>query len=91
MMNIAIASGKGGTGKTTIAMSLAACYARNGMEVAILDCDVKEPKGRHQSGQGRHDRRVLLEQRHSRHGNSDRMTTKTGSREEWLQEPIKSK
>jgi MinD superfamily P-loop ATPase len=42
-MNIAIASGKGGTGKTTIAMSLAACYARNGMPVAILDCDVEEP------------------------------------------------
>jgi MinD superfamily P-loop ATPase len=42
-MNIAIASGKGGTGKTTIAMSLASCYARNGMDVALLDCDVEEP------------------------------------------------
>lgn len=42
-MNIAIASGKGGTGKTTIAMSLAHCYAGNGMDVAILDCDVEEP------------------------------------------------
>lgn len=42
-MNIAIASGKGGTGKTTIAMSLASCYARNGMSVALLDCDVEEP------------------------------------------------
>ncbi|HOT46479.1 MAG TPA: ATP-binding protein [Spirochaetota bacterium] len=42
-MNIAIASGKGGTGKTTIAMSLASCYARNGMNVALLDCDVEEP------------------------------------------------
>ncbi len=42
-MNIAISSGKGGTGKTTIAMSLASCYARNGMDVALLDCDVEEP------------------------------------------------
>jgi MinD superfamily P-loop ATPase len=42
-MNIAIASGKGGTGKTTIAMSLAACYVKNGMDVALLDCDVEEP------------------------------------------------
>jgi MinD superfamily P-loop ATPase len=42
-MNIAIASGKGGTGKTTVAMSLAACYSNNGMGVALLDCDVEEP------------------------------------------------
>lgn len=42
-MNIAIASGKGGTGKTTIAISLASCYAKNGMDVALLDCDVEEP------------------------------------------------
>jgi MinD superfamily P-loop ATPase len=42
-MNITIASGKGGTGKTTIAMSLAACYVKNGMDVALLDCDVEEP------------------------------------------------
>ncbi|HNW28611.1 MAG TPA: ATP-binding protein [Spirochaetota bacterium] len=42
-MNIAIASGKGGTGKTTIAMTLAHCYAGNGADVALLDCDVEEP------------------------------------------------
>ncbi|MBN1497936.1 MAG: ATP-binding protein [Spirochaetes bacterium] len=42
-MNIAIASGKGGTGKTTIAMSLAACCARNEISAALLDCDVEEP------------------------------------------------
>lgn len=42
-MNIAIASGKGGTGKTTIAMSLASFYAGNGTRVALLDCDVEEP------------------------------------------------
>jgi len=42
-MNIAIASGKGGTGKTTIVLSLATCYSNNGMSVVILDCDVEEP------------------------------------------------
>lgn len=42
-MNIAIASGKGGTGKTTLAASLAAWCARKGMATAILDCDVEEP------------------------------------------------
>jgi MinD superfamily P-loop ATPase len=42
-MNIAVASGKGGTGKTTIALSLAACYSSNGIRVSILDCDVEEP------------------------------------------------
>jgi len=42
-MNIAIASGKGGTGKTTISMSLASYYADKNISVAILDCDVEEP------------------------------------------------
>ena len=42
-MDITIASGKGGTGKTTIAMSLAACFANNGIGVALIDCDVEEP------------------------------------------------
>jgi len=42
-MNIAIASGKGGTGKTTIAASLAAWCAREGKATALLDCDVEEP------------------------------------------------
>lgn len=39
---IAIASGKGGTGKTTIAVSLAAVAAR---PVTYVDCDVEEPNG----------------------------------------------
>ena len=42
-MNIAIASGKGGTGKTTISLSLASYYEDNKMSVALLDCDVEEP------------------------------------------------
>lgn len=44
-MKIAIASGKGGTGKTTIATNLAYVASRNGSSVAYLDCDVEEPNG----------------------------------------------
>jgi MinD superfamily P-loop ATPase len=42
---IAIASGKGGTGKTTIATNLAHYVARLGHKVQYLDCDVEEPNG----------------------------------------------
>ncbi|MFH1687926.1 MAG: ATP-binding protein [bacterium] len=44
-MQISIASGKGGTGKTTIATNLAVVIARMGINVAYLDCDVEEPNG----------------------------------------------
>ena len=44
-MKIAIASGKGGTGKTTIATNLACSIARMGKMVQYLDCDVEEPNG----------------------------------------------
>lgn len=44
-MKIAIASGKGGTGKTTIATNLACSIARIGHTVQYLDCDVEEPNG----------------------------------------------
>jgi len=44
-MLIAIASGKGGTGKTTIATNLACSIARIGQAVQYLDCDVEEPNG----------------------------------------------
>jgi MinD superfamily P-loop ATPase len=44
-MKIAIASGKGGTGKTTIATNLAYSIARTGQAVQYLDCDVEEPNG----------------------------------------------
>ena len=39
-MRISIASGKGGTGKTTIATNLALSIGSN---VQLLDCDVEEP------------------------------------------------
>ena len=44
-MKIAIASGKGGTGKTTIATNLACSIARMGHSAQYLDCDVEEPNG----------------------------------------------
>jgi MinD superfamily P-loop ATPase len=42
---IAIASGKGGTGKTTVATNLAHLAAQEGRGVTYLDCDVEEPNG----------------------------------------------
>jgi MinD superfamily P-loop ATPase len=44
-MRIAVASGKGGTGKTTVATNLAKMAAARGCAVAYLDCDVEEPNG----------------------------------------------
>jgi MinD superfamily P-loop ATPase len=40
---IAIASGKGGTGKTTVATNLAATSAASGRRTQVLDCDVEAP------------------------------------------------
>ncbi len=44
-MKIAVASGKGGTGKTTIATNLAVALSSNGQKVQYLDCDAEEPNG----------------------------------------------
>lgn len=40
---IAIAGGKGGSGKTTTALGLAAAFARRGREVIVVDADVDMP------------------------------------------------
>jgi len=42
-LKIAVASGKGGTGKTTIATNLALILSDMGKTVQILDCDVEGP------------------------------------------------
>jgi len=42
-MKIAIASGKGGTGKTTVATNLANVAAREGRTAAYLDCHAEKP------------------------------------------------
>jgi len=44
-LRIAVASGKGGTGKTTIATNLAVVLAESGARTAYVDCDVEEPNG----------------------------------------------
>jgi MinD superfamily P-loop ATPase len=44
-MKLAIASGKGGTGKTTVATNLAFVAAQAGCDVVYADCDVEEPNG----------------------------------------------
>ncbi|MFN2351899.1 MAG: P-loop NTPase, partial [Kiritimatiellia bacterium] len=42
-ITITIASGKGGTGKTTFSVNLAYALAARGERVRLLDCDVEEP------------------------------------------------
>lgn len=44
-LRLAIASGKGGTGKTTLATNLATVLAESGLATAYVDCDVEEPNG----------------------------------------------
>ena len=44
-LRIAVASGKGGTGKTTLATSLAAVLASSGDRTTYLDADVEAPNG----------------------------------------------
>ena len=47
---IAIASGKGGVGKSTVAVSLAAAFARLGLRAGLLDADVYGPSAPHMLG-----------------------------------------
>lgn len=42
--NIAVASGKGGTGKTTVSVNLfLSLYEKHGGNIQLVDCDVEEP------------------------------------------------
>lgn len=42
-ITVSVAAGKGGTGKTLVATSLAISLATTGRSVQLLDCDVEEP------------------------------------------------
>jgi MinD superfamily P-loop ATPase len=44
-MIISVASGKGGTGKTTISTNLAMSLSSAGQQVQYIDCDAEEPNG----------------------------------------------
>jgi len=44
-MRVAVASGKGGTGKTTIASALGRVAAQRGLDAVYVDCDVEAPNG----------------------------------------------
>jgi len=44
-LRVAVASGKGGTGKTTVATSLATTLASDGCAVCYVDADVEAPNG----------------------------------------------
>lgn len=44
-IRVAVASGKGGTGKTTVATNLATIMAEQCGPTAYVDCDVEEPNG----------------------------------------------
>jgi ATP-binding protein involved in chromosome partitioning len=47
---IAIASGKGGVGKSTVAISLAVAFARLGLRAGLLDADIYGPSAPHMLG-----------------------------------------
>ena len=71
---IAVASGKGGVGKTTVAVNLAVALARDGARVGLLDADIYGPNVPLMMGtdrRARHRRRTAASTRSMRHGVQD--------------------
>jgi MinD superfamily P-loop ATPase len=58
-MMIGVTGGKGGTGKTVVAVNLAVALARRGIRVTYLDCDVDCPSAHIVMGVKRKERRAV--------------------------------
>jgi MinD superfamily P-loop ATPase len=59
-MKIAIASGKGGTGKTFISTNLFWSAQKAGIPVTLIDCDAEEPNVREFIQATAYDQKVLI-------------------------------
>ena len=71
---IAVASGKGGVGKSTVAANLALAFQANGAEVGLCDCDLYGPSiglmfGTNQRPMATEENRILPIERHGLRAN----------------------